>query len=240
VLERAHVVQPVGELDDDDAKVGDHGEKHLANVFSLVVFAVGELDLVELGDAFDDVRDLLAEALGDLCGGNVGVFDGIVQQAGRDGRGIHLQFGQHLRYFKRMADVSLAGGAELAFMLLDAEGPTVADEVEVVGWPVGAHGLEQVGEAGVEFRVFGCRRCGLAGRLDYRGESAGWSIELRGLNRRRESRHKGAGRCGSGCGFVLRAGFAGVERERVFCARDRRLRARDGHGSLYGDAEKSG
>ena len=66
VLERAHVVQAVGELDDDDANVGDHGEQHLADVLGLVVFAVGELDLVELGDAFDDVRDLLAEALGDL------------------------------------------------------------------------------------------------------------------------------------------------------------------------------
>ncbi len=66
VLERAHVVQAVGELDDDDADVGDHGQQHLADVFGLVVFAVGELDLVELGDAFDDVGDLLAEALGDL------------------------------------------------------------------------------------------------------------------------------------------------------------------------------
>ena len=33
----------------------------LRMVLRLVVFAVGKLDLVELGDAFDDVCDLLAE-----------------------------------------------------------------------------------------------------------------------------------------------------------------------------------
>ena len=114
VLERAHVVQAVGELDDDHAHVGDHGEQHLADVLGLVVFAVGELDLVELGDAFDDVRDLLAEALGDLGGGDVGVFDGVVQQAGGDGGGVHLQFGEDLRDFERMDDVGLAGGALLS------------------------------------------------------------------------------------------------------------------------------
>ena len=66
VLERAHVVQAVGELDEHHAHVGDHGQQHLANVFGLVLFAVGELDFVELGDTFDDVRDLLTESFGDF------------------------------------------------------------------------------------------------------------------------------------------------------------------------------
>ena len=41
----------------------DHGQQHLADVLRLAVFAVGELDFVDLGDALDDVRDLLAEML---------------------------------------------------------------------------------------------------------------------------------------------------------------------------------
>ncbi len=96
MLERAHVVQAVGELDDDDADVADHGEEHLADVLSLAVFAVGELDFVELGDAFDDVRDLLAEFAVDVFGGDGGVFDRVMQQACGDGGGVHLQFGEHL------------------------------------------------------------------------------------------------------------------------------------------------
>jgi hypothetical protein len=108
VLECAHVVQAVGELDDDHAEVGDHGQQHLADVFGLVIFAVGELDLVELGDAFDDVGDLLAEAFGDVGGGDVGVFDRVVEQTGGDGGGVHLELGENLADSERVADVRLA------------------------------------------------------------------------------------------------------------------------------------
>ena len=147
VLERAHVVQAVGELDDDDADVGDHGEQHLADVLGLVVFAVGELDFVELGDAFDDVRDLLAEALFDLVGGDVGVFDGVVQQAGGDGGGVHLEFGEDQGDFERMDDVRFARGALLAFVLLEGERPGLADDLEVVGGAIGFDRRDQVLEA---------------------------------------------------------------------------------------------
>ena len=62
MLEGAHVVEPVGQLDQDHADVGDHGEQHLAHVLGLAVFAIGELDFVDFGDALDDVGDLVAEA----------------------------------------------------------------------------------------------------------------------------------------------------------------------------------
>ena len=173
MLERAHVVEAVGELDDDDADVGDHGEEHLADVLGLVVFAVGELDLVELGDAFDDVGDLLAEALFDLLGGDVGVFDGVVQQAGGDGGGVHLELGEDQADFERMDGVGLAGGSLLAFVLLQAEGPGPADDIEVVAGAVLVDLLEQAGEFGVDLRdeggagageVFGGTRFGIGRR----------------------------------------------------------------------------
>ena len=66
VLEGAHVVQAVGEFDEDDADVVDHGQHHLAEVFGLRFFAGGEVDLADLGDALDDVGDLLAEFLADF------------------------------------------------------------------------------------------------------------------------------------------------------------------------------
>jgi predicted RecB family endonuclease len=49
-----------------------------------------------------------------------------------------------------MADVGLAGGALLALVLLDAEGPGGADEVEVVAGAVGAHGIQQAFEARIQ------------------------------------------------------------------------------------------
>ena len=66
VLQGAHVVQAVGQLDEHDAHIAHHRQQHLAHVFGLAVFAVRELDLVDLGDAFDDVRHLLAEESGDV------------------------------------------------------------------------------------------------------------------------------------------------------------------------------
>ena len=99
MLQRAHVVQAVGELDQHHADVVDHGQHHLAQVFGLLLFAGGEIDLADLGDAFDDVRHLLAEFFADIDDGDGGVFDGIVQEAGGDGDRIHLHFGQDQRDF---------------------------------------------------------------------------------------------------------------------------------------------
>ena len=149
VLQSAHVVQAVGQLDDDDADVGDHGQQHLADVLGLVLLAVGKLDLVQLGDAFDDVRHLLAEALLDLFGGHIGVFDGVVQQAGGDGGGVHLQLRQHQRDLQRMARIGFAGGALLALMLLQTEGPRLTDDLQIVARPVLMDLREQAGELGI-------------------------------------------------------------------------------------------
>ena len=59
VAPRAGVVQPVGELDDEDADVAGHRDDHLAHRLGLGGLAVGHL--VELGDAVDEHRDLVAE-----------------------------------------------------------------------------------------------------------------------------------------------------------------------------------
>jgi hypothetical protein len=117
VLQGAHVVQPVGQLDEHHAHVRDHGQQHLAHVFSLAVFAIGKLDLVDLGDALDDVGHLVAEAGGNLLVGGGRVLDRVVQQAGGDGRRVHLHLRQHLGHLERMDDVRLAGGPHLPFMM---------------------------------------------------------------------------------------------------------------------------
>ena len=51
--------------------------------------------------------------------------------------------------FQRMNDVGLAGRALLAFVLVHAEGPGLADEGEVVGGAVGAQRGEHVLELAV-------------------------------------------------------------------------------------------
>jgi len=66
MLQRPHVVQAVRHFDQDHAHVADHRQQHFADVFGLAIFAVSELDFVDLGHAFDDVRDLLAKLFSDV------------------------------------------------------------------------------------------------------------------------------------------------------------------------------
>ena len=148
MFERAHVVQAVGKLDEHHANVIDHGEHHLAQVFGLRFFARGEIDLADLGDALDDVRDLLAKFLADVDDGDRGVFDGIVQQAGGDGDRVHLHLGQNQRHFERMHQIRLARGAGLAFMMLEGVVVGFLDDGEIVLRTVFLNPLHQLAELG--------------------------------------------------------------------------------------------
>ena len=63
VVQRSHVVEPVGELDEDDADVVHHRQQHLAEVLGLAFLGRGEPDRADLGHPLDDVGDLGAEQL---------------------------------------------------------------------------------------------------------------------------------------------------------------------------------
>ena len=108
----AHVVQPVGQLDHQHPRVAGHRDDHLAD--GLGLGGVAELDLVQLGHAVDQVRDLLAELGAQLVQRVVGVLDGVVQQRGDQRGGVHAQLGQDRRHGQRVGDVRVAGLALLA------------------------------------------------------------------------------------------------------------------------------
>ena len=63
VLDRAEVVEAVGELDEDDAHVLGHRHDHLPVVLGLRLLAGLELDARQLRDAVDERGDLVAELL---------------------------------------------------------------------------------------------------------------------------------------------------------------------------------
>ena len=53
-----------------------------------------EVGQFQLGDAVHQVGDLLAELGGELVARDAAVLDDVMQQAGRQGRVVHLQLGQ--------------------------------------------------------------------------------------------------------------------------------------------------
>ena len=112
--DRAHVVQPVGQLDHQHAQVARHRDEHLAHRRRLLGFARVELDALELGDPVDDLGDLAAEVGLDVGQRDLGVLDGVVEQGGGDGDLVESDVGDDAGDGQRVVDVALAAGAQLA------------------------------------------------------------------------------------------------------------------------------
>ena len=92
MFQRAHVVKTIGQFDEHNANIGDHGEEHFSDVFRLAIFAIGKLDLVDFGNAIDNVGHLFAEGFCNFAAGDGSIFDCIVKQAGGNRGGVELHF----------------------------------------------------------------------------------------------------------------------------------------------------
>ena len=148
VLHRAHVVQAVGDLDEDDADVLAHGEEHLAQVFHLLLGLGGIVHARQLADALDEVGDGGGEQLGDLLMRGRGVLDGVVQQRRGDGLRVQMQLlGHDLRHGERMGDKRRVVLAELALVGLVGEFKSRPDQVKVRAGVVPAHRFNQMVKA---------------------------------------------------------------------------------------------
>ncbi len=109
--DRAHVVQTVGQFDEQHPPVVGHRDEHLADGGGLLGFLGVEFQAVQLGDAVDHRGDLIAELLGEPLSRNPGVFDGVVQQ-GRGDRGlVESEVGDDTGDRNGVGDVGLAGTA---------------------------------------------------------------------------------------------------------------------------------
>ena len=125
--DRAHVVQPVGELDEDDPDVRGHRDHHLAVVLGLRLVARGERDPGELRDAVDERRDLLPVALADLVDRGGRVLDGVVQQRRAQRLGVQAHARADLRHADRVDDELLTRLAALVGVVLAGEAEGVLD-----------------------------------------------------------------------------------------------------------------
>ena len=152
VVERPHVVQPVGELDEDDADVVDHRQQHLAEVLGLPLLARREADGADLGDPFDDVGDLGAEQLLDPLDGGQRVLDDVVEEAGGDGDGVELHVGQEVGDGEGVDQVGLAGMADLSPVLEGREDVGPPEQLDVGVRAVGPDFFEEILEANHEIR----------------------------------------------------------------------------------------
>ena len=91
-VQRAHIVEAVGNLDQDNPQVLGHGHGHLLEVFCLCLGAAAEGNLVEFADAVHQISHGIAEltldrGLGDAC-----VFDYVMKHGGHQTLMVHVHF----------------------------------------------------------------------------------------------------------------------------------------------------
>ena len=129
----AHVVQAVGQLDQDHADVAGHGHGHLLEVLGLRLGLGLEVHLGQFADPIDQLGDGLAELLAQGFLGNAGVFDHVVQHGRHQALMVHVHVGEDAGNRQRMGHVGLAAAATLAIVgLLGVEvGP--ANQVDLFG-----------------------------------------------------------------------------------------------------------
>ena len=141
VLDRAHVVEPVRELDQDHADVLRHRDDHLAVVLGLRLLARLELDARQLRDAVDELGDLVAELVLDLVERRLGVLDDVVQERGGDRLLVEPQAREDERHPVRVVDEVLAGAPLLPLVRVRREEKGAPEElavdVRVVGRDLG-------------------------------------------------------------------------------------------------------
>ena len=127
-MERAHVVQPVGELDEQHADVVAQREQELAEILGGALILRLRLDLRQLGHPVDQPRDVLAEQPLDLFGRRERVLDRVVEDRGDDRLVVELQVGEDPGDFDRVAEIGIARGAHLRAVRLHREDVGAVDQ----------------------------------------------------------------------------------------------------------------
>ena len=116
-LQRAHVVEPVGQLDQDDAEVADHGQEHLAKRLGLLLFLRDVGVTGDLGDAVDELGDVVAEHLLQRLLRGERVLEDVVEQPDGDGGLVEAHLREDVRDLEGVDQVRLARAADLPAML---------------------------------------------------------------------------------------------------------------------------
>ncbi len=145
-------MESVRQLDDDDADILDHGKKHLAQIFGLhfllrlcfVRIVAGKLELLQLGDAVDQIGDIVSEHVGKLFFCVDRILDNIMQQSRGNGLLIHFKICQNDRHIQRMNNVGFPGLSLLRLVCLCGKRVCPFDKRDIIGRMISADAFDQI------------------------------------------------------------------------------------------------
>ncbi len=89
-MKGTHIVQPVGQLDQQHADIVRHCQQKLSEILSLLGPIRLQLDLRQLGDPVDKRRDLAPEDFFNLLFGGNGIFNRVMKKRSYDRRCIQF------------------------------------------------------------------------------------------------------------------------------------------------------
>ena len=136
VLQRPHVMQAIGKLDQDDAHVGHHGQEHLAHVFGLARLRRRNVQPTNVGDARDEVRNFASKPLFNPRNGIFRVLNGIVKNGRGQRDGIESHVREDMRHFEQVRQVGLTRAANLVVMSLRSNLVSTANDPGIFRWAV--------------------------------------------------------------------------------------------------------
>ena len=119
--ERAHIVQTVGELDDQHTDILVGGHEHPAHILRLMLLLGVEAELAQLGQTVDDLRGGVAEGSADIIQRHRGVLHHVVKKSGNHTFGVHTERHKNIGHGNRVNDIGFARLALLTGMSLVGE-----------------------------------------------------------------------------------------------------------------------
>ena len=128
VLQRAHVVQPVGQLDQHHAHIDTIASSILRTFSAWRSSRLANWILSILVTPSTMCATWSPKPLANLLAGGLRVLHGVVQQRRGDGRRVQLHLHQHLGYLERVHNVGLAAEARLPLVVADAELPRLSNQ----------------------------------------------------------------------------------------------------------------
>ncbi len=147
ILDRPHVVQSVGELDQDDADVLRHRHDHLPVVLDLGLLAALEGNPRQLGDTLDQLRDLVPELALDLVERRIGVLDDVVEERCGQRGFVEAELRADLGHAEGMANEVLPRAPLLALVRLGCKGEGSLEQppvdLRLVGLDIGDQLLQE-------------------------------------------------------------------------------------------------
>ena len=149
--EGAHVVQAVGDLDEDDTDIVAHREQELLECLGLERRSLAEDAAADLGEALHDVGHLGAEEVGDVLVGIVGVLLHVVQQGGAYGGGAEAYLlAYYLRHDDGVHDIRFTREPSHTAVGLLGKVEGLGDYLDLLAMVGGEVSVEQVPESGVD------------------------------------------------------------------------------------------